>query len=331
MSIKIGTLFVALLLCFWVQSVFASKTAPEWLQVLEATDVSLKLDWQDVPDAIGYYLYYGTKTASGGKYEIEWIDLISESEFLLESLIPETPYFMAVTSVDELGTESEYSQELRFATLKVGQTSLADVLRISAVNVKSADTLEFLFTQNLDTSAWAVREFIIEDTKTGKEIPVDISDVDSTNPKNVIVVLANKLNLNTNYKVTVLDISDASGKSIESGVDGFINFKTPVSFDIELAVWVDEWIDLNAAPEEEASVTKEDTNIDTIVKEKPTANNAGVTISSWNIPQNDTLQTAQTSTKLPQTWPTQWFLILISLLFGAIIYYTNSKKIALKK
>ena len=306
---------------------FAAWTGPTGLQALKATDVSIQLDWQDVPNAVGYYIYYGTKTASGGSYETEWIDLIPESEFLLDTLIPETPYFIAVTSVDELGIESSYSTELKYSTLKVGQSSLPNVLRISSVEVVNSDTLEFLFSQNLDTSPTAVREFMIENTKTWKEVAVDISDIDSTNPKNIIVVLSEDLEVNTSYKVTVLDIRDTSGKSIESGVDAFINFKTPATFQKDPVVNNEEdvSVDLNAAPEEDT--TKGDITTPLISAEKPVANNAGETISSGNIPQNTTLQTAEDTTKLPQTWPTQWALLIIALIFWAMYYFFTSRKI----
>ena len=39
---------------------------------------------------------------------------------------------------------------------------------------------------------------------------------------------------NTSYQLTVLDIVDAKGNTIESGIDGFISFQTPVVFTTEL-------------------------------------------------------------------------------------------------
>jgi len=45
--------------------------APTDLRALEASDTSIHLDWSDVPNSLGYYMYYGTQSGSGASYEIE--------------------------------------------------------------------------------------------------------------------------------------------------------------------------------------------------------------------------------------------------------------------
>lgn len=308
-------------------SVFAAD-APEHLSVKDVSDTSITLDWDDAGDAMGYYIYYGTKTASGGKYEKEGVDLIEKSEFALESLIPETKYYIALTSVDEFGNESEFSDEIEYSTLKIGQKNVADALRIMEVKVKDASTLEFLFSIDLNADATAPLDFRVEELATGKEIEIDIAEVDSTNTKNIIAILSAALKENTKYKLTVLDVQDTDGKTIEAGINAFLNFTTPQDFNLKVVTPVssventspgnvEDTPDLNAAPEE--AITKAD-----ITETKQVGNNAGVTLSSANM-SGSVVQTAQQSTKLPQTGPAEWILILISSLFAAGIYAVRQK------
>jgi len=45
--------------------------APADVRVTESSDTSIMLDWSDVTDSLGYYLYYGTETGIDGNYEVE--------------------------------------------------------------------------------------------------------------------------------------------------------------------------------------------------------------------------------------------------------------------
>jgi len=70
-------------------------------------------------------------------------------------------------------------------------------------------TLEFFFSSDLDTSVDAVMEFIVQEKISGKEVNIDISQVNEDNKQSVLVLLGEELVPALEYKVTVLDIRDS--------------------------------------------------------------------------------------------------------------------------
>jgi hypothetical protein len=85
---------------------------------------------------------------------------------VLEGLDADTRYYIAFTSVDDFGTESEYSEELEYMTLIQGEESQAVSFRISEVEVIDESSVELLFSTDLETGVSATRDFIIEDKNT---------------------------------------------------------------------------------------------------------------------------------------------------------------------
>ena len=57
---------------------------------------------------IGYYLYYGPES---GTYDVS-IDVGLQETVVLSNLLAEQPYYFAVTAYDDLGNESDYSNEV---------------------------------------------------------------------------------------------------------------------------------------------------------------------------------------------------------------------------
>ena len=159
-------------------------------------------------------MYYGTESGSGTNYDVEGIDLIETSEYILDGLEAETEYFIAVTSVDSFGVESDYSQELRYQTAGKGSQAQATSFRIEDVEVIDSSALEFIFSQNIEADAQ--REFILEERLSGEEVFIELTQVDENNPESVIVLLAEDLEVGVEYRVTVLDITNTSGNTIES-------------------------------------------------------------------------------------------------------------------
>lgn len=94
-----------------------------------------------------------------------------------------------MTSVDEFGTESAYSDEIEYETLKQGEVSQAISFRVNNVSVIDATSIQLEFSTDLETGSSATRAFIIKEESTGTEIPVDISDVLNGEPRSVVVVL----------------------------------------------------------------------------------------------------------------------------------------------
>mgnify|MGYP003890168007 CR=1 FL=1 len=326
---KILNMIAATLLFLITPIVFASEI-PTDLRALEVSDTTIHLDWEDSNDAIGYYMYYGTQTGSWGSYEIQGVDLVDVSEFTLEWLSPTTRYYIAVTSVDEFWTESDYSDEFEYVTLAPGAESEATSFRITKVEVVDKSTLEFFFSSDLDTSVDAVMEFIVQEKISGKEVNIDISQVNEDNKQSVLVLLGEELVPALEYKVTVLDIRDSGWNTIESGIDGFISFLMPV---------IQDSVTPPVIPVIEDEIPVEDETPDDVPDETPpidlnaaaentswevTGGNAGVTLSQDSI---DTLtsQAAENNEKLPQTGPEQWILLLF-LTFLTVGWYSLAHK-----
>jgi hypothetical protein len=201
--------------------------APSDVRITESWDTSIMIDWLDVPWNLGYYLYYGETTAVDGDYDVEGVDLIEKSEFLLEWLQPETEYFLSVTAVDEFVNEWEFSEEISFITSKIWTKLEATSLRIQKVIVINTTSIELTFSKILNTKVGAVRDFILENKESWEEVIIDASEVDEENPTKVIVILKNELQVGQQYELTIFDIQDTNGGTIELGIDAFITFDVP--------------------------------------------------------------------------------------------------------
>lgn len=313
---------------FGISSVFALD-APKDLRASSASDTSISLDWWDVEWSVGYYLYYGEKTASGGSYEVEWVNLIEQSEFILKELKPETKYYLAVTSVDNLSTESKFSNELEYTTLKEGAQNTVSSLRIDGVDVIDSTSIEMSFSKNISSSA--PREFILQEQNGWQEIPVSVSEVSSSDGKKIIAVLESELKENMQYKLTVLDIQDTDGGNIAAGIDAFTNFTT-AQFNQEVPESPEPASsDLNSAgPEDDQSMQEANTPKEEVSTENANTSstsaawNAGKTVSKAELSKN-TAGAASNNTKLPKTGAEHWILAFIAILLSAGIYYRNKK------
>lgn len=328
-------IFLVLVSMLLIQSVNATQ-APWELQVITVSGTSIEIDWQDVPDVLWYYIYYWESSWVSDDYEIEWVDLIENSEYELIDLNPETRYYIAITAVDDTGSESEKSPELEALTLSAWTESQAVSLRIMSANIIDDTSIEMEFSLDMETWSSAQRQFIIENNDTGEEIWVDISDVVPGKPRNVLAILDGTLQSNSQYKITVLDIRDKDGNTIESWIDALINFTTPEVFATELEsagtsqeeVQVD---DTNIDDQEEdaqieeniadVEILDENTNLEAAW---PLGNNAGTTISNEDLSGN-TLNAAAENDKLPQTGPEHWILLLVGVMLSTGVFYRMKK------
>ena len=120
----------------------------------------------------------------------------------------------------------------------------ADSFKIEEVEVIERDVIELLFTRELDSSLTAVREFILEDTETMVEINVLLSEVNPQNPQKLTLMLESFLEEENDYTITVLDIKDVEGNTIEAGIDSIFTFNT----------WILSIGDQVAAPDETEEV-----------------------------------------------------------------------------
>ena len=316
--------------------------APEDLQVTASSDTTLDIDWQDAVDVLWYYIYYGKSSWVDWDYDIEWVDLIENSNFELTGLDPDTNYFIAVTSVDDTWSESPKSVELEATTLSPWTQEQAASLRIVEASAVDDTSIEMIFSLDMESGSNVQRQFIIENIDTGEEIGVDISDTVPGENQKIIALLDGNLKANSTYKITILDIRDADGNTIESGIDAFVNFTTPSVFTTVLESAgqettnseEEEVIEITSDPivdqeTEETQITEAPTDeapSENMTKawNVPSWNNAGTNISNEDIAGN-TLSAAADNEKLPQTGPEHWILFLIAIMLSTGVFYKMRK------
>lgn len=316
---------------FTVTGVYALE-APSDLRVTNASDSELYLDWSDVEGAVGYYLYYGTSSWKDSSYEVEWVNLIEDSEYILTDLQADTQYYVAVTAADESIVESDFSEEILYSTLSSWSETIATSLRIEEVNPIDETSIEMIFSKKLVTDSNAVREFILENSESRDEIYISLSEVDEENPYRLIALLDSELEENTEYELTVLDIQDESGGSIILWIDAFITFQTE-SFEGDVDM-------TSAGPESSEKSKDEEETVDEIIVEEdteptdtknPEPNLEDDTVQEWNNAwqtisiENNTSITAENTEKLPQAGPEHWILVFLAFLLASGIYYKNRK------
>jgi len=313
-------------MCMFSFGLSHATQAPGELELVSVSDTIIQIDWEDVTDVLWYYIYYWESSGIDTEYDIEWVDLIEESNYELTGLDPQTQYFLAITAVDETGSESSKSPELQAVTLATGSESQELNLRVVSVWVVDESSIEIEFSLNMETGVNAAREFIIENANTGTEIGVDISDVIPWESKKILAILDGNLQSNSEYRITVLDIRDENGNTIESGIDAFVNFTTPEVFNTELQSAGPEQVVEDDPVVEDIPV--DDSRVDETSAEESTAtpswNNAGTTISDDDLSDN-TLNAAAENEKLPQTGPEHWILLLVTVMLGTGLFYKFRK------
>lgn len=95
----------------------APPLPPRSFELVEMQVTSLELQWEAslLPDFSHYVLYTRTGETGGYPYTNR-IELASDTSYTLENLLPATTYHLTVTSVDEEGNESWYSNEIQVTT-----------------------------------------------------------------------------------------------------------------------------------------------------------------------------------------------------------------------
>lgn len=73
-----------------------------------AWDAPVDSEGNPLDSVAGYFLYYGTES---GIYDAS-IDVGAQETVTLSNLLAEQPYYVAVTAYDDLGNESDYSNEV---------------------------------------------------------------------------------------------------------------------------------------------------------------------------------------------------------------------------
>ncbi|MFK7779673.1 MAG: fibronectin type III domain-containing protein [Candidatus Gracilibacteria bacterium] len=289
--------FVSLLFVLIVES-FALD-APSDVEIESFTDTSVVVKWEPLEDAIMYYVYYSKVSGVDADYE-NYSDFVEGDSVEITELEEGQNYYFAVTSLDENGEESVYSEEIVFDVNNIDQAKRSDLdFALDGVSVISYNKIELSFTNPLDNSKDTMREFkVVNKSDNFDTFEVILTEL---NPKNDLllgVTLDRNLKVGNQYEVIIVAIVSATGRNIESGIDNIETFTVRK---------INETVELNSAsPEEETSLI-------------------GTNLSAEEV-ENTTLALANNQTALPTTGPEHVLMLILSIILGAVIFIFNYKK-----
>ena len=283
-----------------ISSVFAIN-APTNFSAEPSSPTSAELSWDMMEDAAAYSIYYSTTS-----WDLSEYDLIETGPHTLINLQENTTYYVALTANDENFEESEKTAEISFTT---GGTWFVTVsnFALDSVEMLSSTKLKLTFNADLDNTEEAIREFKIANKFDDlEELAITGSEIDQQDAKSLIVTLASPAPTSAQYNVTIVRLNDSEGNNIANGVDGVDSFSTPDSY--------------------EAITTTQEPVPETLSSAGPEeANNEVSGGSSWkNLSDEDLAKTAssvaKTAENLPTTGAEHWFLWILALILGAIIF-----------
>jgi hypothetical protein len=306
-------IFTSLVLClFFISWAFALdvKKSPT---LKESSANSLSIEWEKVEGSIGYYVYYGLVSWIGGSYQNQLPDFVESTGAILQNLESGKNYYISVRALDDAGEEWKYSPEAVFSTKQVlwGQSNSQKFV-LESVKVSSANTLDLMFSRNLDSAPSAQRDVKI--VKQWQQAELIVTNYTLSTPKTLSLSLKDPLETSSSYNLTVIALQDDTKKSIEAWVDAISNFLTPSSFS-SLEPSMPE---LNSGWPEMLSGT---------MTPPPTpmsadySGNAGTIVAQEEINKNTEIA-AENTEKLPKTWPEAFLLLFLAwVLWFAIVYY----------
>lgn len=284
-------------------------------KIEEAKDTSLKITWEKVGGALGYYVYYWKesvewKTKEEKAYQSQLSDFIESTWATIPNLEANIKYYVAVTAVDENGEEWPYSAETMVSTIQSsGVKSSQNSFWLTQVSVISENQVKLSFNVDLDNSLSALREFKIIEEQTQKE--VKIKNIDLVGSKNLLLTFENKLTPAIKYKLTIISLLDKDGKNIEQGIDGISTFLIP-----EMSGF--SWGQENSIPNNLNSALP-------VINMSESGNNAWQNISQENI-NKTALNSANEANNLPKTWPEHIVLFIFSLIIWFFVFHFQKKK-----
>ena len=210
----------------------------------------------------------------------------------------------------------------------------AENFKIEEVEVIERDIIELDFTRNLNTNLDAVREFIIENSETMEDIEVLLSEVDPSQQTRLTLMLSDFLEENTDYTITVIDISDVDWNTIEAWVDSIFTFNswafTFQSNNNDNEINEDDFIEDDFIEDEIVDDIIEDEHLDDLnsAPEFDTHNNNGLWWTTTNIDDaQSTLTHAENNEQLPDTWPEIIALLILTLLFTWWLFYMRNQRV----
>jgi len=316
----------------------ANALVLEWdINLDEATADYLKISWNSVDWAIGYFVYYDTQSHVEDKnYSNTTDDMIEWTGTTIENLEPWTTYYIALKVVDGEWNEWDFSNEFNFSTIKW------DTSNLSIDNIEVIDSNSITVTFNSDIDPTKDVEFKIEEKNN------NLNEINITNFvvewNTVNLVLENALESNKDYTLTVVSLTWINWETIDEWVDWIIDFNSWEIVDLNSAEddtvtvtdnnWntvTDDWENIIVTDENGNVVTTWDdgTNETTMDLNSAAPETTSWATAAWtNLSEEDIKKTAELaakkSDKLPQTGPTEWLLFIAALILA--FWITRFKK-----
>lgn len=230
---------------------------------------------------------------------------------------------------------------LAFCILMYWIPVYAETFKIQDVELIEADIIDVQFTRELDTSLTAIREFILEEESSALEIEILLSEVVQNDTTKVTLMLDQFLKENTNYTITVLDIKDFDGNTIEAWIDSVFTFNTGIMTIANPSEPMIQVPDENL-PEEDSSLVSEELEFpdDSLDDELMGIDlNAWAEVSwidvsgmAWTTTHSQDITPgvmihAEQNTDLPETGPEIILLLLLSLLAAWMFLYSKHPRV----
>lgn len=260
----------------------------------DSTTTSLSIDWEEIEGAAAYYVYYDVKSGVEDGYASGLSDTFDVPGAEITNLEPGTTYYVAITVFDKNGEESNFSPEGVFTTKTTGG---AESFALESIEVASKDTLHLHFNADLDDAEDAEREFKITSDTAGYH-EYSVIETELVSPEVLAVTLDEDMIVWREYDVTVITLTDADGRNIESGVDGITT------------ITVDE------IPVEQVEVAPQETATEPEVE---------LQAAEETVVETTDTQAADAEA-LPQAGPEHILLILLSLIITFAIFAISKAK-----
>ncbi len=335
--------YISLSLIFFGVSASAyAIEAPKNLQVVSSSESQVDLAWDTVDGAAAYLVYYSLTEPVDNGYDKQWPDfIIDQSTVSLTGLSENQTHYFAVVSVDDEATESLFSNEVVATTsvqaepemelnaaseeeviedVVVGDVSeTTEIISDEAFALKKVEAVELnkiavMFNAPLDATETAQREFkIVNKSDKFDVLFVESTELDENDASKLVLTLDVDAELNAEYILTVTSISDATGRTIESGIDSVETF-TMLESDIEKNKIVE--------PVEPVIIPEPTVIPDPVEPVEPIVNTgglAGADVQAWDIVK-DLNSAAAHNEKLPDTGPAHIFIAFLAIILGTLVF-----------
>lgn len=355
---KVFSNIFLLILALWSYSI------ANWnmnFQVSDNSDTWLLLEWESYENSGLYRIDYWTNSGSLDMTQ----DFISWNIYWFKDLEGWEKYYFTITAYDDWWEEAYTSDilEVEAFDLDSALSQSSETLYVESSEMIDSNKVKLKFSNPPKEQDNSERKFRVEAINDSNDYyEVEDSYISENDPFALILTLDRGFEVGVEYKVVVLSISDIHDNNIEFWVDSESVFEwikiqdwnqesiEPETEDSNQAndgsdsdqTLVDQEIDLNSAWDEPINNNNNNTsnnnngsNVSSNEWGQVELNAAGeevnTTSNGWEEVDEDTINSnlinvADSNEKLPQTWPTQTFIVLFSLLFWAFIFYNRFKK-----